>query len=161
MSVEWIRRAKSGDDDRRSATERRGRHVLFTDWRWSYEGRRRRGRRPDDAAQLGVDLYDSSLFLLALAIFLLSCTDAMFTLSLIGRGVAYEANPLMKALLDSDPQLFVNLKIVFTGAGVLFMVALADARLLRVLPVRHIMQGLLIMYSTVVGFQLFHFVISG
>jgi Domain of unknown function (DUF5658) len=160
MSLEWIRRNESADGDRRSARDRRGRHVLFTDWRWSYEGRRRGGRRPDDGAHLGVDVYDRSLFLLALAIFLLSCTDAMMTLTLIGRGVAYEANPLMKALLETDPQMFVNLKIVFTGAGVLFMVALADARLLQFLPVRYIMHGLLVMYSTVVGFQLYHYLLS-
>jgi Domain of unknown function (DUF5658) len=160
MSMEWTRRIEAAKEDRRTATDRRGRHVLFTDWRWSFEGRRRRGRRPDDGADLGVDLYDPSLFLVALAIFLLSCTDAMMTLTLIGRGVAYEANPLMKSLMDSDPQLFVNLKIVFTGAGVLFMVVLADARLLRFLPVRYIMHGLLVMYSTVVGFQLFHYLMS-
>lgn len=143
------------------AADRRGRHVLFTDWRWAVEGRRRRGRRPEDGADLGVDLYEPSLFLLALGIFLLSCTDALLTLTLIGRGLAYEANPLMRGLMEQDPQLFVNLKIVFTGAGVLFMVALADARLLRFLPVRHIMHGLLVMYSTVVGFQLFHVLMSG
>lgn len=160
MAFEWTRVTKPGGE-RRVDGDRRGRHVLFTDWRWAIEGRRRRGRRPDDTAHLGVDLYDRSLFILALGIFLLSCTDATLTLALIGRGVAYEANPLMNALMEHDPQLFVNLKIVFTGAGVLFMVALADARLLRFMPVRYIMHFLLVMYASVVGFQLYYLLLTG
>jgi Domain of unknown function (DUF5658) len=161
MSMNWTRRMKEIREERREAAERRARHVLFTDWRWSIEGRRQRGRRADDTAETGVDLYDRSLFVLALGIFVLSCMDATLTLSLIARGLAYEANPLMSVLMDSDPQLFINLKIVFTGAGLLFLVALADARVLRFLRVRNIMHALLIIYSAVVGYQLLHLTLTG
>jgi hypothetical protein len=161
MSLEWIRGFRNRSAERRRRRDRRARHVLFADWRWSYEGRRRSGRRTGEYAEAGVDLYEPTLFRLALGIFLLSCADALLTLTLIGRGVAYEANPFMGALLSYDPQTFVNLKIVFTGGGLLFLTAMADSKLLRFVRVRTIMNMLLFTYALVVSYQLMQLIITG
>jgi hypothetical protein len=143
--------------ERRRRQDRRRRHVLFTDWRWALAGRRERSRRGWEAAEYGVDRYDGQLLVLAIGILVLSCLDAAFTLVLLGRGVASEANPLMRLLISHDQQVFVNLKVVLTGAAVVFMVALADWRFVRLVRVRHIMIAALLAYGALVGFELYHF----
>jgi uncharacterized BrkB/YihY/UPF0761 family membrane protein len=131
--------------------------VLFTDWRWAVNGRRSVARRGEEAALNGVDIYERRLFLIALGIFTLSCLDAAFTLTLVRMGIASEANPLMSALLAYDTQIFVNLKIVLTGAGCVFLVALADATLLKRVTVRRLMHVLLGTYIAVVGWEMIQF----
>lgn len=146
--------------ERRRRPDRRRRHVLFADWRWAMAGRRTRSRRGEEAAEFGVDRYEPQLFALAIGILVLSCLDAAFTLTLIARGVATEINPLMRALMSHDRQVFVNLKVVLTGAAVVFMVALADWRFVRAVRVRHIMVATLLGYGTLVAFELYHFLIT-
>jgi hypothetical protein len=91
---------------------------------------------------------------MALAIFLLSCLDAAFTLTLIWSNLGVELNPFMRALINHDAQLFVNLKIVFTGAGLIFLVALADARFLQRIRGRTLMGGVLVIYSMIVTYEI-------
>jgi hypothetical protein len=137
-------------EERRRARERRKRHVLFSDWRWAWTGRRRVARRDGEFAENGVDLYEPRLIALAILIFTLSCLDAAFTLVLVGSGIASEANPLMNALLQYDVQTFVNLKIVLTGGGLLFLVVLADSLLLQRVRVRRLLHVLFAAYAVVV-----------
>lgn len=154
VSLSWVRRLGASLRDRRSGADRRSSHVLFADWRWAVSGRRRAGRRRDETADTGVDIYEPRLGLVALAIFLLSCLDAAFTLTLIWGNLGVEINPFMRALIEHDAQLFVNLKIVFTGAGILFLVALADARFMRRVRVRTLMYGVLLVYSMIVAYEI-------
>jgi hypothetical protein len=60
----------------------------------------------------------------------------------------------MRTLIERDAQLFVNLKIVFTGAGILFLVVLADARFMRRVRVRTLMYGVLLVYSMIVAYEI-------
>jgi hypothetical protein len=154
VSWSWIRRLGGSQRDRRSGADRRASHVLFSDWRWAVTGRRRVGRRREETAETGVDIYEPHLGLIALAIFLLSCLDAAFTLALIWGNLGVELNPFMRTLIERDAQLFVNLKIVFTGAGILFLVVLADARFLRRVRVRTLMYGVLLVYSMIVAYEI-------
>jgi hypothetical protein len=154
VSLSWVRRFGNSIRDRRNGADRRTSHVLFADWRWAVEGRRRVGRRREDAAETGVDIYEPSLGVVALGIFVLSCMDAAFTLALIWAGLGSELNPVMRALIDHDAQMFVNLKLVFTGAGLVFLVALADARFLRRVRVRTLMYGVLIVYAMIVTYEI-------
>lgn len=150
----WFRRTGAEAHDRRRGGDRRATHVLLTDWRWAINGRRRVGRRGDESAESGVDIYEPSIGLVALAVFLLSCLDAAFTLTLIWGNLGVELNPLMRLLLSHDAQIFVNLKIVFTGAGVVFLVALAEARFMRVVRVRMILYTLLLTYAGIVSYEI-------
>ena len=138
--------------ERRRRLERRT-HVLFTDWRYAWRGRRTATRRDGDNAEMGTDLYEPQLFVIAIGILLLSAADATFTLTLLGSGHAFEANPLMRALIHHDVQTFINLKLVMTAGGLLFMVACADMRLLRLVRVRYLMLGLLFAYSGLVAYE--------
>jgi hypothetical protein len=147
--------------NRRRPADRRQQHVLFSDWRWAWGGRRSQPRRDDELAEYGVDRYRPHLLVLAIGILILSCLDAAFTLTLLQRGVASEANPLMRVLIDHDRQIFVNLKVVLTGAAVVFMVALADWPFLRALRVRHVMIATLVMYGAIVGYELYQFLATG
>jgi len=156
MSRSWFRQ-RPRDKERRRRSDRRSRHVLFTDWRWAVNGRRSLSRRTGEAALTGVDIYEGPLFLLALGIFTLSCLDAAFTITLVRLGIASEANPFMSALLSYDIQTFVNLKIALTGGGLVFLVALADAILLRRVSVRRLMHFLLAIYVAVVGWEIVQF----
>jgi hypothetical protein len=153
--MSWVKR-KDGTTirDRRTRTDRRRSHVLFSDWRWAIAGRRRAGRREDDTAHTGVDIYNPRVGVLALAIFLLSCLDAAFTLTLIWGNLGVELNPIMRSLITHDAQTFVNLKLVFTGASLVFLVALADARFLQRIRVRVLMYGILILYSLIVAYEI-------
>jgi len=128
-------------------------HVLFTDWRYAWRGRRVTPRRDGENAEMGTDIYEPQLFVLAIGILLLSAADATFTLILLASGHAWEANPLMRALIQHDVQIFVNLKMALTAGGLLFMVACADMRLLRLMRVRNIMLGLLFVYSGLVAYE--------
>jgi hypothetical protein len=138
--------------ERRRRVERRT-HVLFTDWRYAWSGRRTATRRDDENAEMGTDVYEPQLFVIAIAILLLSAADALFTLTLLGSGHAWEANPLMRVLIQHDVQMFVNLKLVMTAGGLLFMVACADMQLLRVVRVRYVMLGLLFAYSCLGAYE--------
>jgi hypothetical protein len=153
MSLHWFRASQTGTERRRRA-DRRARHVLFSDWRWAWSGRRCVSRRNGEAAEAGVDLYEPRLGILAITIFLLSCLDAAFTLTLVRAGIAAEANPIMRAILHWDAQVFVNLKIVLTGGGVIFLVSLADALLLRRVRVRRLMNALLATYVVIVAWEI-------
>ena len=143
--------------DRRRRQDRRRRHVLFGDWRWAWNGNRSRSRRNEEAAEYGVDRYQPQLLLLAVGILILSCMDAAFTLVLLQRGVASEANPIMRLLIDHDTQIFINMKVVLTGAAVVFMVALAEWRFVRAIRVRHIMLVTLIAYAALVAYEVYQF----
>jgi hypothetical protein len=59
----------------------------------------------------------------------------------------------MRVLIQHDVQMFVNLKLVMTAGGLLFMVACADMQLLRVVRVRYVMLGLLFAYSCLVAYE--------
>lgn len=161
MSIHWKRRTGELEADRRRRSDRRSRHVLFSDWRWAYAGRRKGPRRDGDRAGTGVDIYEPGLFALALAIFLLSCLDAGFTLMLIYGGLGFEANPFMRVLLNYDVQTFVNIKMVLTGAGVIFLVVLADATLLNRIQVRRVMYGVLVAYVAIVVYEIVNIGILG
>jgi hypothetical protein len=161
MSLQWLRRVQGSARERRQRLDRRARHVLFSDWRWAWVGRRQASRRNGEAAENGVDLYEPGVLAAGFLIFALSCVDAAFTIILVGSGIATEANPFMDALLKYDVQTFVNLKIVLTGAGVLFLVALADATFLRLVRVRRLMHFLLATYFAVVMLEVVQLHIFG
>jgi hypothetical protein len=139
--------------ERRRTAERRS-HVLFSDWRWACHGRRTAPRRGGEHAELGVDRYDLWLGVIVIGILLFSAADAALTLSLVQAGLARELNPLMRALIDHDFQIFVNLKLALTAAGLLFMVVCSDLRLFRLIRVRQILRVLLIGYAGLVAYEL-------
>ena len=124
-------------------------------WRSFVQGgltpRRRAGRRAGEH-HLPIDWHEPYLLFLSVTILLLSVVDAFLTLTLLTAG-ATEANPVMAFVLSHHPQLFAAVKMGFTGAGVLVLVAVARARLFRVMRVGAVLQGLFVAYVSLIGYE--------
>lgn len=146
--------------ERRDGDDRRLRSHLRSDWTYAFRGRRRAARRTGEQSTF-VDLYDPMLLVLAVAILLLSVLDAAFTLVLLQAGVIEEANPLMRWLIEHDTQIFINMKIVITGAAVVFLVLCSNAVIAGRLRGRWIMHGVVAVYVLVIIYELLIFRISG
>lgn len=85
-------------------------------------------------------------------ILLLSVADAFLTLTLLTVG-ATEANPFMAFILNDHPHLFAVVKMGFTGVGVLVLVAVARARLFRIMRVGMVLQGLFVAYVALIIYE--------
>ena len=99
-----------------------------------------------------VDWHEPHLLLLSLMILLLSITDAFLTLTLLTHG-ATEANPLLAYILVSAPELFAGTKLALTGVSILVLVALARARVFRVIRVSAIMHTSLLVYVALICYE--------
>jgi len=137
--------------ERRAVHDRR-RLSLRTFLQSGLTPRRRGGRRNGEHEHL-IDWHEPELLFLALAILLLSVTDAFFTLTLITEG-AEEANPILAYVLQRYPGYFAALKIALTGGGVLVLVAMARIRVFRIVRVRTLLQFFLAGYVVLVGYEL-------
>lgn len=113
---------------------------------------RRRGGRRADEQHLPIDWHEPYLLFLSLMILLFSLADAFLTLTLLTVG-AQEANPFMAFILDEHPQLFALVKMGLTGAGVLVLVAVARARLFRIMRVGMVLQGLFVAYVALIVYE--------
>jgi len=155
-----------GDRDYRGEVRSAGGGVLIGDRRFGYDRRRltlrtfvqggltprRRASRRGTEPHALVDWHEPHLLFLAVAILLLSVTDAFLTLTLIKYG-AHEANPFLAFLLEAHPRLFAAAKMVLTGTGVLVLVALARARVFRVIKVSAILHWCLLGYVALIAYE--------
>jgi len=116
--------------------------------------RRRENRRLSDDQWCLVDVYDAGLVMVSLAIVLMSCLDAFFTLKLLSMG-ASEINFFMKALIETDTSTFLIIKLLCTCTGVLFLTAMARYRLAGVLQVRRVLELLCGIYACLIVWELF------
>lgn len=116
--------------------------------------RRRDNRRAEDDQWCLVDIYDPGLVMVSLAIVLMSCLDAFFTLQLLAMG-ANEVNYFMKTLIESDISTFLTTKLLFTCSGVVFLTAMARYRLAGRLRVRRILEVLCGIYACLIIWELF------
>lgn len=114
--------------------------------------RRRSGGRRHDDRDWFVDWHEPHLLFLAVAILLLSVTDAFMTLTLLSAG-AHEANPIMDFVLREKPELFAAVKMGMTGSGVLVLVACARATVFRVIRVTTVMHWCLFTYAALIAYE--------
>ena len=115
-------------------------------------GRRRHARRSEHNYYL--DWYEPKLVFTGIAVLLMSCLDALFTLTLISKG-ATEANYVMARLLETSDGLFVAVKLAVTAFGVLFLMMHSHFQVLRITSGKRLLQfaapvyGLLICYELI------------
>jgi hypothetical protein len=138
------------DVERRRGPDRR-RVTLVSFLKGGITPRRRGGRRADEQHLL-VDWHEPYLLFLALMILLLSVADAFLTLTLIMAG-AQEANPFLAFILRDHPELFAALKMGLTGTGVLVLVAVARARLFRIVRAGLVLQGVFVAYVALIAYE--------
>jgi hypothetical protein len=113
---------------------------------------RRRGGRRANEQHLPIDWHEPYLLFLALMILLLSVADAFLTITLI-MGGAQEANPLLAFVLLEHPEYFAALKMGLTGSGVLVLVAVARARLFRIIRAGLLLQGVFVAYVALIAYE--------
>lgn len=138
---------------RRQSAERRSRRTRWADALRS-PGRRTDARRDAERDGLYVDRYRVGDAILLLAIVLINVADAYFTLDWVGRG-GIEGNPLMSWLLGHGPFVFVAAKCAIVGVWLLFLTIHKNFRLARLG-----MKGLLLLYTALLVYHVFLFVLA-
>lgn len=113
--------------------------------------RRRGGRRAGDQDLL-VDFHDPRLLVPAIAMLLLSIADAFLTVTLMTDG-AEETNPLLAFVLNEHPRLFAAVKMALTSVGALLLVALARARVFKLVRVSLFLYLLVGAYLALVAYE--------
>lgn len=139
--------------DRRRNEDRR-RHSLWSFLYGGFRPRRRNGRRAGDEHRIFLDWHEPRVLYLALAILLMSCADALFTLNLLAAG-GEELNVFMRLILDHDVRLFLWTKIGLTAAGVMVLVVAARRLVLGLLPVLWLIRLFLAGYAGLIGWELY------
>lgn len=138
----YIERRRGGD--RRLVT-------LRTFLQGGFTPRRRGGRRAGEQ-HLPIDWHEPYLLFLSLTILLLSVADAFMTITLI-MGGAQEANPVIAFILRDHPDWFATIKMALTGTGVLTLVAMARSRLLGIMRVGLVLQGIFVAYVALIAYE--------
>ena len=114
---------------------------------------RRHQRRADCNAHFPTDWYDTKLFIMALALLLLSITDAAMTMTLLNNG-AVEVNPFMNFLLSQSTHTFVYTKLALTSICIIILVAHYHSKLFNRFRVDILLTFALSVYSTLVIYEL-------
>ena len=139
-------------DERRVDVDRR-QHSWRTVTYCGLHGRGRRHSARRDKHSYYLDWYEPGLVFTGLGILLLSCMDALLTLTLLNRG-AYEANHLMAWLLESGDVVFVSAKVAITAVGILFLLMHSHFRLLSMTNGKRLLQMLLSVYGLLIAYEL-------
>ena len=141
-------------------TERRdGERRSPSAWSFAYGSfrpRRRAGRRHRDQERVFLDWHEPRVLYLALAIVLMCCADALFTLNLLAEG-AEEMNALMGALITHDVQHFLVLKIGVTCTSVVLLGVAARRQFLGFISVYRVLQFFCAGYAALIVWEVWLF----
>lgn len=159
---DWLSRATAGGQAgshraERRASERRS-HSAWSFAYGSFRPRRRTGRRDGDHDRIFLDWHEPRVLYLSLAIVLMCCADALFTLNLLAIG-AEEMNVLMDVLITHDVERFLALKIGVTGASVVLLGIAARRQFLGVIPVFRVLQFFCAGYAALIVWELWLFTV--
>lgn len=138
-----------GIEDRRRSDRRR--LSLRTFIQGGLKPRRRAGRRAEDHTSV-LDWHSPHLLFLSVTILFLSVADALMTVTLISLG-ATEANPFLAFVLEEHPQAFAGIKMGLTGLGILVLVAVARARVFRVMRAATVLNGVAVGYVALIVYE--------
>jgi hypothetical protein len=141
--------------DRRTTLDRREGGVRAFVY-GNFRPRRREGRRVTDEHLYLFDWYEPRVFYVILAVLLLSCIDALFTLNLLTLG-ATEANFIMAAMLEYGIADFLAAKISLTAVSLVLLAAVVRRRFYRSLSVEHLLQALFAIYVCVIIYEIYLF----
>jgi len=140
-------------DERRQSDDERRRHSLRSFLHGGFRPRRRAGRRSDDHHRIFLDWHEPRLLYLALAVLLMSCADALFTLNILAGG-GRELNGIMDQLIASDIRHFLAIKIGLTAISLVLLVMLANRRFLGRFPVVRVLQLFCCGYLLLMGYEI-------
>jgi len=141
--------------ERRHAVNRRGgvfRAFLYG----NFHPRRRYSQRVADQHHFLFDWHEPRILYLALAVLLLSCIDALFTLNLLNAG-ATEANAVMASILNQGVDKFVVFKFGITAFSVIILVTTARRKFFRSFSVEHLLRVFITLYILVICYEVYLF----
>ena len=143
----------SPQEQRTISTDDRRQHQLKSLLYSLYMRRRRQQRRTMDHHKPHyLDLHEPVYMYVAVAIVLLSCIDATFTLTLLKMG-ASEANPAMQFFLKINTTSFVIAKLLLTIISIVLLVAHRKFWLMKI-RIETLLYGSLIMYLLLINYEL-------
>ncbi|MFC1882567.1 DUF5658 family protein [Thermodesulfobacteriota bacterium] len=148
-----LREYRSGEDRRKRKIPPL-KYLLFG-------GRRKRIRRKEDENELIIlDTHGQWVIVLAVIILVLSITDGLLTLNLIGKG-ASETNPLMFYLIELNPCIYFFTKCFLTAICVIILILFRNyrskifrVRVTNLLPMIAVLFIIVIFYQLHLKFQL-------
>jgi len=140
--------------DRRVNTWRTAFYSLF------YRRRATPRRLTDQQTAHYVDIHEASLFFLAIVALLLCVADAFFTMTLLDHFGSSEMNPVMDILIKKDYHRFFFVKFGLTAAGIIFLVAHKNFRVLNLVSGYHILLGCVLLYTVLTAYEVFLLVIQ-
>ena len=141
-------------EDRRVPRDRRSEKSIHAFLYGNFRPRRRNSRREADSHQYIFDWHEPHLLYTALAIVLLSCTDALFTLNLLNIG-AVEANAVMNSALQIGVEQFLWIKISMTIISVLALVFASQRRFMGRFRVIRVLQVTCVAYVALIAYEIF------
>ncbi len=141
----------------RRANERRT-HSFWSFTYGSFRPRRRHGRRDGDHERVFLDWHEPRVLYLVLAVVLMSCTDALFTLNLLASG-AQEVNVLMNALITHDVKAFLAVKIGSTCLSAVLLAVVARRQFMGFFPVVWLLQFFCAGYALLLVYEIWMFVV--
>lgn len=141
----------------RRANERRS-HSFWSFAYGSFRPRRRHGRRDGDHERVFLDWHEPRVLYLVLAVVLMSCTDALFTLNLLAAG-AQEINVIMDALITHDVRIFLAVKIGSTCLSAVLLAVVARRQFLGFFPVVRLLQLFCAGYVVLLVYEVWMFVV--
>lgn len=114
--------------------------------------RRHATRRDGEVEPVFTDWHHPWLFFLATGIMIMSSMDAFFTLQLLEHG-AYEANPIMAAVMGHSTTGFAASKMLLTGFGILALVFLAKAMFFNRVRTGIFLTGFFSIYAVLICYE--------
>lgn len=99
--------------------------------------------------------HDLQLLALIVAIAGLSALDSGFTLLLLSSGAVLELNPFMHLLIQHDVRLFVAIKGLITGGGLVFLAAAIKYRCRQPARLFAVLQTICALYVIVIVYEVY------
>lgn len=144
-------------EDRRLRRDRRRENSIHAFVYGNFRPRRRNSRRTADNHQFIFDWHEPHLLYVALAIVLLSCTDALFTLNLLHIG-AVEVNLLMNGMIRIGVEQFLWVKISTTVVSVLALVFAAQHHFMGWFRVIRLLHVICVGYVVLIAYEIYLFI---
>ena len=143
------------DKNRTDSTARRENEGLPGLW-YLFFGRRKEVRRNDDNREsYFLDHFSLRIFIVIIAIILLSLTDALLTLYLIRHGAA-EVNPIMEHFLRYGPLPFLAAKYLLTTASIVLLLIYKNVHIFGTrIRAKYLFIVIFLIFASVVLWELF------
>ena len=125
-----------------------------------FNGRRGKDANGGSHVNKYVDWYSPNIFVVSIFIMVLSCFDAIMTLTLLDRG-AYEANWFMATLIETSVTKFVIFKVALTALCIIFLVVHKNFIVFKSFRAEYALYGMLFAYGALLIWEVHLMLVIG